>query len=240
MMRIYKEFKTIVLMLFCFALVIVISCQQAKEKKIGCSRVKITVTCKDKKPKVFIKYAERIGDKITKEVPGTPKGTFKEVEVKEMSLEEKIYYKQEMLAWKLKKPHIRIFTDPTIEYNCHGLTFANEKGLIDNVDDIIECMTRIERKDAKKGDIVAYWSKKDVRGNKKRTFHHTAIIHEIKNGTIWVRSKMGIAGECIHKIDDTKDPTEIIVNGNKRKVYGYGKPEIYRGSIKIEHIKKEE
>ena len=102
---------------------------------------------------------------------------------------------------KKTDPTIEVVEEPTVSYDCHGLTFKDKKLWIDNseVDKILKDQgwTLVNVGQHQVGDIVIY------RKNGKVT--HSGIVKEVQNGTVTrVRSKWGMSGEYIHdpKVDE--------------------------------------
>jgi hypothetical protein len=117
--------------------------------------------------------------------------------------------------------HINIEA-PTASYNCHGLTFINKRGWLD--DGEAQCIQTIlddngyrfvDDKDAQSGDIAVYF--------KNGAIEHTATVQRIDRDQIIVDSKPGIWGRIHHEIRADKI------------VQGYGNPFIFRTNREIGH-----
>lgn len=101
---------------------------------------------------------------------------------------------------KSKYPNLTFKSEPTSVYNCHGMTFANRRTNIFEVNEIAKILkddnySNVEIQDILPGDIALYYSEDG-------DIEHSAIVLEKPDqmNLFFVISKWGSLHEVVHSI----------------------------------------
>ncbi len=109
--------------------------------------------------------------------------------------------------FKAKYPSNIQRTDPSISYNCHGMTFAARRVWIESAYEVQKILADdqyqlIVRKDVLPGDTVVYFSDAEPRSPT-----HSGIVVEVTSTfpqSIRVCSKWGHSSEWIHWVEQSE------------------------------------